>query len=137
MVMMSPFLSVTPIGHQRAALVVDAERAGARDAGLAHAARHHRRVAGHAAARGQDAFGRVHAVNVFRAGLDAHEDDLAANAFASSASSEVKTISPVAAPGEAGRPERDDVALGLGVDGRVQQAGRARPDRCAHRLLAR
>ncbi|MCY1233682.1 hypothetical protein D9M72_462340 [compost metagenome] len=35
-------------------------------------------MAGHATARRQDAFGGVHAVNVFRAGFDAHENDLAA-----------------------------------------------------------
>ena len=37
------------------ALVVDADRAGAADAGLAHAARDHRRMRSHAAAGGQDA----------------------------------------------------------------------------------
>ena len=44
-------------GH-RLRRVVDADRARAGDAGLAHAARHHRRVRGHAAARGQDALAR-------------------------------------------------------------------------------
>ena len=61
-----------------AAAVIDPDGAAAGDAGLAHAARDHRGVRGHAAARGQNAFGRVHAVNVFRAGLDPHQDDLAA-----------------------------------------------------------
>ncbi len=61
-----------------AAAVIDADGAAAGDAGLAHAARDHRGVRGHAAARGQNAFGRVHAVNVFRAGLDPHQNDLAA-----------------------------------------------------------
>jgi hypothetical protein len=61
-------------------------------------------MAGHAAARGQDALGGMHAVDVLRAGLDAHQDDLAARLLAASASSEEKTISPAAAPGEAGRP---------------------------------
>jgi len=40
--------------------------------------RDHRGVRGHAAARGEDAFGGVHAVNVLGAGLDPHQDDLAA-----------------------------------------------------------
>ena len=62
---------------QRAGLVVDAQRTGARHAGLAHAARHDRRMAGHAAARGEDAFGGMHAVDVLGAGLDAHQDRLA------------------------------------------------------------
>jgi hypothetical protein len=71
-VTISPFLERLPaalIGLRR---VVDTQRAGAGDARLAHAARDHRRVRGHAAARGEDAFGGVHAVNVFGRGLDAH-----------------------------------------------------------------
>ena len=85
--------------------VVDAQRAGAGDAGLAHAARHHGRMRGHAAARGEDALGRVHAVDVLGARLDAHENDLACPcALSFSASSAENTISPEAAPGEAGRP---------------------------------
>ena len=61
-------------GGQRLRVVVDRDAAGAGDAGPAHAARHHRGVAGHAAARGQDAAGGVHAVDVLRAGLDPHQD---------------------------------------------------------------
>ena len=85
--------------------VVDAQRARAGDAGLAHAARDHRRVRGHAAARRQDAFGGVHAVNVFGRRLDPHQNDLAAlglelRGFIGGEN----TISPQAAPGEAGRP---------------------------------
>ena len=76
MVMISPRLTVTPpavISPLAMSILSDA-RAG--DAGPAHAARHHRRVAGHAAARGQNALGRMHAVNVFRAGFGAHQDDV-------------------------------------------------------------
>ena len=58
--------------------VVDADRAGAGDAGLAHAARHHRGVRGHAATGGEDTFGGMHAVDVFRRGLHPHQDDLVA-----------------------------------------------------------
>ncbi len=57
--------------------VVDADRARAGDAGLAHAARDHGRMRGHAAARRHDALGRVHAVDVLGARLDAHQDRLA------------------------------------------------------------
>ncbi len=53
---------------------VDLERARAGNAGPPHAARHNGRMAGHAAARGQNAFCGVHAVNVFRAGFGAHQD---------------------------------------------------------------
>ena len=52
----------------------DREVAGTADAGLAHAPRHDRGVAGHAAARGQDALGGVHAVDVVGRGLDPHQD---------------------------------------------------------------
>ena len=58
--------------------IVHAQRARARDAGLAHAARHHRGMRGHAAAGGEDAFGGVHAVDVLRRGLDPHQDHLLA-----------------------------------------------------------
>ena len=65
----------------RAGLGVDAQRAGAAHARPAHAARDHGGVAGHAAARGEDAGRRVHAVDVLGAGLDAHQDHLAALAL--------------------------------------------------------
>ena len=74
-VIVSPARTVLPAGRQRLRVVIHRDAAGAGDAGPAHAARHHRRVAGHAAARGQDAAGGVHAVDVLGAGLDAHQDD--------------------------------------------------------------
>ena len=55
-----------PVDAHFARSQIDAQRAAARDAALAHAARHHRCVRGHAAARGENAFGGVHAVNVVR-----------------------------------------------------------------------
>ncbi len=61
-----------------AAAVIDADRAAAGDAGLAHAACDHRRMRGHATAGGQNAFGGVHAVNVFGTGFDPHQNDVAA-----------------------------------------------------------
>ena len=45
----------------------------ARDARGAHAARHHRRVRGHAAGGGEDALGGVHAADVLGRGLAAHQ----------------------------------------------------------------
>ena len=74
MVMRSPSFSVTPACGHRAQLKVDAQRARARHARPAHAARNHRRVARHAAARGEDARRRVHAVDILRARFGAHED---------------------------------------------------------------
>ena len=55
--------------------VVDLQGRAAGDARLAHAARHDRRVRGHAAASGEDALRGDHAVKVLRARLDAHKDD--------------------------------------------------------------
>ncbi len=69
-------------GGERLLGVVDADRADAGDAGLAHAARDDRRVARHAAAGRDDAFGSVHAVNVLGRGLDAHQDGLSAGLLA-------------------------------------------------------
>ena len=56
-------------------VLVHRDGAGAGDAGDAHAARYHRRVAGHAAARRENALGHFHAVDVVRHGLGAHQDD--------------------------------------------------------------
>jgi hypothetical protein len=56
-------------------LLVDVDFAGAGHAGASHAARHHRRVAGHAAARRDDAARRMHAVDVLRRGLLADQND--------------------------------------------------------------
>ncbi len=59
-------------------LVIDPQTAGAGYARPPHAARNDRCVAGHAAARRQNAGCRVHTVNVFRARLDPHQDDVIA-----------------------------------------------------------
>ncbi len=56
---------------------VDAQRVAARNARLAHSARHDGGVRRRAAFCGEDAFGRDHAVHVVRRGLVAHEDRLA------------------------------------------------------------
>ena len=53
---------------------VDLDVGGADDAALAPAAADERRVAGHAAARGEDAGGGAHAVDVFRIGLFTDHD---------------------------------------------------------------
>ena len=118
-----------------AAAVIDADGAAAGDAGLAHAARDHRGVRGHAAARGQNAFGGVHAVNVFRAGLDPHQNDLAAIGLQLGG---LVGREHDFAGGRARRGRQaggDHVALGGGIDGRMQQLierGRIDP---RHRVL--
>ena len=55
-------------------VVIDGQAPCPGDARPAHAARDDRGVAGHAAAGGDDAAGRVHAVDVLGAGFDAHQD---------------------------------------------------------------
>ena len=75
------FFEALSAGRHGAGIVIDAQRACAGDAGLAHAARDHRRVRGHAAAGGEDAFGRVHAVNVFGRGFHPHQNDFLAVGF--------------------------------------------------------
>jgi hypothetical protein len=62
-------------GHaDRARLVVDLEVARSGDAHLAHLPGDESRVARHAAARGQDTGGGLHALDVLGRCLDAHED---------------------------------------------------------------
>ncbi len=80
-VMMSPFLKHLAADCHGAGLVVDAQRAGAAHARPPHAARHHGGVARHAAAGGENAGGRVHAVDVLGARFDANQDDLPALAL--------------------------------------------------------
>ena len=78
-------------------------------------------MAGHAAARGEDALRRMHAVNVFGAGFGAHQDDVMASAASFSASSAVKRASPVAAPGEARQTHGDLLLRRLGIERGMQQ----------------
>ena len=102
-------------------VVIDPERARAGDAGLAHAARDHGRVRGHAAARRQDALGGVHAVDVLRRSLDPNQNDLLAVGL------ELGRLVGIEHDLAGGRARRrrqavgDHVALGLGIDGRMQQ----------------
>src|SRR6478672_6768330 len=70
MVTTSPLPKVSP-----PALNVDLHRGRADDARPPHATRHHRRVARHAAARGDDAGGGVHALHVLWRSLDPGEDE--------------------------------------------------------------
>ena len=55
--------------------LADGDFLGAGHAGRAHATADHRGVAGHAAARSENALGHFHAVNIVGHGLFAHQDD--------------------------------------------------------------
>ena len=59
--------------HDHAPGLIDLHARGAADAGLAHAAGHHSRMAGHATPCGEDALSSDHAGDVFGAGLHAHQ----------------------------------------------------------------
>ncbi len=108
-------------GRHRRAGVIDADRGGAGDAGLAHAARDDCRMRRHAAARRQHAFRRMHAVDVVRARLDAHEDDLAAHVL--HLLGFVRREGDLAARRARRRRQagRDDLARRGGIDRRMQQ----------------
>ncbi len=72
----SPSFSVLPFDAHHARLLIHIDIARARDAAFAHAAGHHRGVAGHAAARGQNSGGDFHAGDVLGRGLAADENQL-------------------------------------------------------------
>jgi len=59
--------------------VVDDDLPGAGNAALAHPARDHRRVTGHAPTCGENPLRRVHPADVLRTGLDAGQDDTSAH----------------------------------------------------------
>ena len=116
---------------------IDAQRTGPGDARLAHAARDHRGVRGHAAAGGQNSFGRVHAVDVFGRSLDPHQDHAPVL--------RLERLGGVGrkhdlARGRARRGRqagRDHFAFGGGIDGRVQELVEGGRVDARHRLLAR
>ena len=74
----SPSFSVTRLAVHGDAdfllVLVDRERFRAGHAGRAHAAADHRRVAGHAAARRENALGHFHAVDIVGHGFFADQD---------------------------------------------------------------
>ena len=72
------FLERPALDGHRVGAVVDEELAAAGDADPAHLPGDQGGVRGHAAAGGQDALGRVHALDVLGRGLDAGQDDLLA-----------------------------------------------------------
>ena len=123
--------------HELLVGIVDLDRPGTGDTRPAHAACHHGGMRGHATAGGDDAFGGVHAVNVFRRGLDAHENDFLARLGAFLG---LVTVEHDLARGSAWRCRQargEDVALGVGIEGRVQELvklGRIDPH---HRFIGR
>ena len=134
--MKSPCLERVAGHRHRARRIVDPQRARARDAGLAHAARDHRRMRGHAAARGEDALGRVHAMDVFGRGLDAHQDDLAALRFECFGLVGREHDLAGGCARRRRQAGRDHLALGLWIDGRMQKLFEPGGIDARHRFLA-
>jgi hypothetical protein len=110
-------LQQLPGNRHRAGRVIDPQRAGARYAWLAHAARDHRRMGGHAAPGGEDALRRMHAVDVLGRGLDADQDHVAALRLEGFGilGGEHDLARRGARRGR--QPGRQDLALGIGIDG--------------------
>jgi hypothetical protein len=139
MVMMSPLrLRLCRPAVMVAFRIVDAQRARAGDAGLAHAARHHGRVRGHAAARREDALGGVHAVDVFRAEVSTRTRMTLA-ALRLQALRFVGGEHDLAARRRRARRAGRSRSLraGLRIDGRMQQLVERAGLDPRHRLLAR
>jgi hypothetical protein len=97
------------------------DRFGAGHAGRAHTAGDHGRVAGHTAARRQNALGRFHAVNVVRHGFLTNQQHGSLRRLRHRIV-RVNTILPTAAPGDAGRPLPSPVnSFSDRIQHRVQQ----------------
>ena len=133
--MTSPALNVLPADAHRALFVIDAQRAGAGDAGLAHAARDDRRMRGHAAAGRENALRRVHAVNVFGAGFDAHQNDLAAGMLELLGFIGTEDDLAAGGAGRGGKAVGDDLALGVRIERRMQQLIERAGIDARHRLV--
>ena len=135
MVITAPSAMSWPPTRIRLRLVVDGEHPRARDAGPAHAAGDDGGVAGHAAARGQYALGRVHAVNVLGAGLDPDQDHLLAGRRPFLGGVGVEHRLAAGGAGRGGQALGDDLAVGLGIERGMEQLverGGIDPE---HRLL--
>ena len=132
MVRMSPFLKVTPPAVIVPRLVVNADRAGAGDAGLAHAARDDRRVRGHAT-RASSGCPPRRACRGCRPG-SSRRGRGSPGLPASLHRLRVLGVEDDLAGGRAGRRRQadgNDLALGVGIDGGMQQLVEGRPGRCA------
>ena len=90
---------------------------------------------GHAAARRQNSFGGVHAVDVLRRGLDAHQNDLAALAFEQLRLFRGEHDLAARRAGRSRQAGGEDLALGFGIDGRMQQLLQRRRIDAGHRFL--
>ena len=103
------------------ALHVDRQFGAARDTRLAEPARDERRVRGDAAVRGEDALRRDQAVDVVRARLPAHEDDVLALPAARLRGVRIEDGTAGRGTGRRGKALRHDIERRGPVDHRVQE----------------
>ncbi|MNW11657.1 hypothetical protein D3C71_2091630 [compost metagenome] len=78
-------------------------------------------MAGHAASRRQNAFGGMHAVNIFRTGFDADQNDASAFSFRSDRFFRGKDDLAGCRPRGGRQAGADDGPGNAGIDGGVQQ----------------
>ncbi len=110
-------------GGHPAALGVDLQLLGTADTGLAHAAGDDGGVRGLAAARGEDALGGDHAVQVVRVGLAADQDDLLAGARPLHRGVGVEDDLADRGAGRGGEAPGDLLGLGVRGEAREHQLG--------------
>ena len=100
--------------------IIHAQKPRARNAWLAHAACHHRRMRGHPAACRQNTFRRVHAVNILGRGFDPHENNLAPVGLGRFRLFRIQHDLTRRSTGRCRQARSDHPPLRLRVDGRVQ-----------------
>ena len=101
--------------------VIDLQGAAPGDAATSHASRDDGGVRGHAAAGGEDALRRLHAVDVLRRRLDAYEDDFVAQVHCLHSVVGAEHDPADRRTRRCGQALRDDIAGGRRVEGGMQQ----------------
>ena len=130
-----PALQRLAAAAHRAVDLIDPDRTGTGDARLAHAARHHGRMARHAAACRENAFGGVHPVNIFRRGFHAHKNDLALFLHGLLRLFRGEDDLAGRSPRRGRQAGGNHVALRLGVNGGVQKLVKRGGIDAHHRLI--
>ena len=125
-----------PVGKHHLVFRVDPHRPGAGHAGPPHAARNHRRMARHAAPRREDTARRMHSVNVLGTGLATHQDDRLPFRGRLLGGIGGKDDPAGGRAGRGRQAARDHVAVGIGIERRMQQllqSSRLDPHDCLFR----
>ena len=115
-----PFLKGHTARHHGFVGVVDLDRTRTANARCTHATCNHGCVAGHAAARCQNALRGMHARDIFRACFDAHQNDLAPLACPFFGNLGRKDDLARSRAGRCGKAHANDLAGRIGIKSRVQ-----------------